>query len=463
MMASSLFKVVWRRLSSLLPPLLALLLGRAAVAQDSHHWTDQIGNRARLLGGAVIGSADDLSALFYNPGSLALVENPELLLAGSVLQLTSVRLENVEAPERGVGQLTAQLSPSLFAGEIGGGEPSRNRVAYSFLTKVSTKFRLSDRSSTTTPDFSARELDLAGIDSRLELDLTEYWFGGTYARKLGESSGIGVSTFLAVRNQSRRRQVFSQALTDEGQALVSLQSRDFSYQHWRLLWKFGYSTVLEKWKVGLSVTTPGVGLGGSGSTGIDRTLVGQAVDDEGHPTTEIASNFQKTSAEFRSPLSVGGGAARTFGKARVHVSAEWFDRVSPYELLDTEPFEGQTSGETIATDVIYGLESVLNAGVGVEYAFRDDLGVYASFRTDRSGFDESLDTNASTTTYDIFHVAGGASFGVGGQDFTLGGVVAFGNSVLEPDITDGAARNPMLDVRYTRVTIILGVNFSFGP
>jgi hypothetical protein len=47
---------------------LALLFAGPATAQDSQWWTNQYGNRARLLGGAVIGSARDLSAVYYNPG-----------------------------------------------------------------------------------------------------------------------------------------------------------------------------------------------------------------------------------------------------------------------------------------------------------------------------------------------------------------------------------------------------------
>ena len=71
---------------------LAFLLGigfaNLAPAQDAHYWTDQFGNRARLLGGAVVGSVRDLSATYYNPGSLALVPTAELLLAGNVLSYT---------------------------------------------------------------------------------------------------------------------------------------------------------------------------------------------------------------------------------------------------------------------------------------------------------------------------------------------------------------------------------------
>ncbi|HJN91846.1 MAG TPA: long-chain fatty acid transport protein, partial [Dehalococcoidia bacterium] len=42
-----------------------------AAAQDSNYWTIQYGNRARLLGGSAVGSASDLSAVYYNPGRLA--------------------------------------------------------------------------------------------------------------------------------------------------------------------------------------------------------------------------------------------------------------------------------------------------------------------------------------------------------------------------------------------------------
>ena len=48
------------------------LLTARAYAQTAHYWTDQYGSRSRLLGGAVIGSVDDLAAVYYNPARLAL-------------------------------------------------------------------------------------------------------------------------------------------------------------------------------------------------------------------------------------------------------------------------------------------------------------------------------------------------------------------------------------------------------
>jgi len=66
-----------RSLRAAVPAALLLLsVGvQDASAQDSHYWTTQYGNRSRLLAGAVIGSVDDVSAVFYNPGALALIES----------------------------------------------------------------------------------------------------------------------------------------------------------------------------------------------------------------------------------------------------------------------------------------------------------------------------------------------------------------------------------------------------
>ena len=94
----------------------AALWAPAASAQDTHYWTEQYGNRARLLGGAVIGSSSDLSSVYYNPGRLALVNDPELLLAGNVFEYSIIRLTEEER-DNDIKSSRFSLTPSLFAGE----------------------------------------------------------------------------------------------------------------------------------------------------------------------------------------------------------------------------------------------------------------------------------------------------------------------------------------------------------
>ena len=48
----------------LVAALVALFAPSESFAQDTHYWANQLGNRARLLGGAVVGNPGDLSAVY---------------------------------------------------------------------------------------------------------------------------------------------------------------------------------------------------------------------------------------------------------------------------------------------------------------------------------------------------------------------------------------------------------------
>ena len=92
--------------------------GGAVWAQDAQYWTNQYGNRARLLAGAVIGSSTDLAAVYYNPGALSLLENPELLLSANVFQYTHYNLQLADSEMTDLSSSQVGGAPSLFAGEI---------------------------------------------------------------------------------------------------------------------------------------------------------------------------------------------------------------------------------------------------------------------------------------------------------------------------------------------------------
>jgi hypothetical protein len=448
-----------KRCSFVIVALLYISVGKTS-AQDAHYWTNQFGNQARLLGGAVIGSAADLSAVYYNPGALALVENPELLLAGNVFEITNVSVQAAVVENQGDSYWSARLSPSLFAGEIGS-KPEGNRFAYSFLTRDSAKLRIKDRAAASGSDFGVPGLEFASADYRFDAELNEYWIGGTWSRPIGERTGVGVSTFLAYRGHRARVQSTVQALAPDGRAAVAIQARDFDYWQLRLLWKVGLSTRLNRWRLGVTVTTPSIGLFGRGETSYDHTFVGQAVDENGNPLTDIATNTQTPAPEYHSPISLGVGAARLFGDTRLHFSAEWFAKTEEFVILDAEPFEAQSSGETIETALVHTLDSVLNVGIGIEHTF-SRFQAYGGFRTDFSGLARDSGNNGSSSYLDIFHLSGGAVFKAGGQDITLGGVLAFGSAPFaRENLIQELGMGRSSEWRYLRFTFVVGINLVF--
>lgn len=90
--------------------LVCLVPARPARAQDSNYWTNKYGTRSILLNGAVIGGPVDLSAMYYNPGGLALLKDP-----GTVLTVKAFAFSNISLPDAGGGTSTSMTrAPPFF-------------------------------------------------------------------------------------------------------------------------------------------------------------------------------------------------------------------------------------------------------------------------------------------------------------------------------------------------------------
>ena len=145
----------WRLVAHAVPLLVAgVLLGvpAEAAAQDAHYWSTQYGNRSRLLAGAVIGSVDDASSVYYNPGALALLEKAELLLGGNVFQYTDLTYEGAVAGELDLTSDRFKSVPAMLAGEFPFKFLGKNRLAYSYLVRADFDFRIRERGILTGED-----------------------------------------------------------------------------------------------------------------------------------------------------------------------------------------------------------------------------------------------------------------------------------------------------------------------
>ena len=456
------------RLKSLVVLVFLVTTGFTAVAsaQDAHYWTDQFGNRARLLGGAVVGSVRDLSATYYNPGGLALVPTAEILLAGNVLNYT--RYDVTTGPQQQkLSSSTFGLSPSLFAGEVPSNVVGNNRIAYSFLTRQEAEFRLQGRGSITGTDFEIPNLNVLADNLQVEQSMGEHWFGVTYSRRATARVGFGATTYLAVRNQEFQALNFATALGNNNRAAVAIQNRQFKYQNWALLWKIGVAAQFEGWDLGVTVTTPRLSFAGSGATGFDSTAVGQDINRDGSAITEVATNTQTgLSSDYQSPFSIAIGGAFALGATRLHLTTEWFAAMDEFVVLPSEPFVGQTSGELINTAITRELNSVFNIAVGVEHEFNEKMTAQGSFRTDFSGVDLDSDTVVPVGDWDIYHIAGGVTLTAGRSEFTLWAILAKGDTTTSGIFESvGDVAPPDQDpvtLEYFRLSLILGFNFTFN-
>jgi hypothetical protein len=438
-------------------------LAPSSRAQDTHYWNLQYGSHSLLLGGAVIGSVTDLGATYYNPGSLALFDAPEIALTGQSIQFERYRLES------GIGEgidLTSSRSganASLAATSFDFKRLKGHRFAYSTLPRQRMSFSMGTIQTGVTTEYTAfpgetRWAAELGVSQSFE----EQWHGLSWSMRLSDNVGIGVTNFLALRSQSITGDVLVEVLAEDGRVAVALADERWSFNHTRILWKIGFRLNQPRYTAGLTVTTPSIGVSGGGSVLVNKVETGAGND------LLVANMQDDVPSTYKSPLSIGLGGSFRWRTVRIHVSAEWFDRVPRFTALNPVDFVGQTTGDTLSRDLTHSLSAVLNYGVGIDFRIGDRVTGFGSFVTDHSGADDQEATNLSRSFWDIYHAAGGAIARIGPAEFTLGAAYAFANEKVDTNISiddpdDSGLIGPgeeNADLLYRRLTLILGFSVS---
>jgi hypothetical protein len=462
-----------RRLQSTLPvrilggAVVLLLAETHAVAQDSHYWTQEYGSRAELLGGVVAGSLVDLGAAYYNPGTLALVEDPDNIITSLTFQMENLKILDPDSPGEGLSTTSLRSAPSLFAGRL----PWRwenGRFAYSMLVRQEFRTTIKSRFGA-TGDFltSSPEEDLLVGETFNRQDVSEMWAGLTWSRRLSEHTGFGISQFFTYFGQSTRLQNLVQITSPSGEGGAVTLIDDFDFWTLGILWKIGLGFDFDPWTFGISFTTPKLTYYGTGKALYLRSLIGLDLDGNGQPDSQLEADLQKDlGARHRSPFAIAIGGSYSFGNAAVHFSSEWFAPVERYTAVDAQ-LEGSVGGVTLNRLITQELQDVVNAGIGFEYRFNERWAYYGSFRTDFSATIEGSETSLSLTTWNLYHISSGMRFSVGSLGATLGAAFAFGGDDLPQRIDFSTISDEnlplgergLLEADYLRMRFILGFSF----
>ena len=421
-------------------------------AQDAQFWHNHYGTKGTLLGGAVIGSVEDLSAVYYNPGYLGLKPNPGLAFGTGVFDVAYLQIETDSLFQKPIDRLTAETAPGLIAGQVTFADDARNHFTYSLIGRQ--KFNTV---------IQGRSLAVDAVHDRLstlyiQQDLTEYWGGVTWSRPITDSVGLGVSLFGAHRSQRRRNEVTQDSLFDDGRVAHSSVDAGWNFWNLRLLMKIGVFWQNGPWTAGMTLTTPSLSLFGYGDAYGSRVVAGVA------PSVDELLDFRSdgSNTTYLSPLSIGVGAGYRYHNVRFHASLEWFGGISRYEVMDRVP--STDPQDTAALAVVDQMSSIANAGVGLEVTVSNRFSYFFSFVTDLSTVSSDFDLVLALSTWDVFHLNGGAVFQVG--DFTLTGGLGLAVGKSRPAsgggsyISDGFfGLNREVEVTWGRVRAVVGLTY----
>ena len=432
-------------------------------AQDTHYWNLHYGSRSTLLSGAVIGSVSDMAATYYNPAALALFPAPEILLSGKVYQYNSLSLNNGAGPGKDLTSSTIEAAPTLFAGSFTFDWLGDHTLSYSILTRQRMNFGIEGRRGGVQESDLGEDLVAGELIANQEL--SDLWIGLTWAVKMGSNFAIGVTPYVSVRNQKTRKHAYSEVINQNGDVSASIITQQFEYSNYRLLAKFGIGAMFDALTVGLNLTTPTLSVTGNGSSLVNLANTGEGTSDE---TAFIANYQQDVTARHKMPLAIGGGAGYRLGRHRIHISAEWYDNVARYIVVDTQEFTAQSSGEIFKNRVDSELKSVFNYGMGAEFAVSENLNLFLSYITDFSAAVPGTETNLTVSNWDIYHLSGGASFEIGRSEFTLGINYAFGSGKAKGPVNlpEGEIKSSLVDlvegsdIDYDRLRFLIGFSIE---
>lgn len=427
------------------------------IAQENNYWNIQYGTRSTLLGGAVIGSVSDLSATFYNPGAIALFPDVKFILSAQVYQLDKYKIVDGAAEGKDLDYSSIVPSPSFVALDLGSDFLGDDRLAFSILTRQNSNTEFSTRvidSLEVINSSPGKESFAGGISAGKKFN--DVWGGITYSTKLSKIIGIGFTGYISYRSHQASSITMLQALQSNGDIASYSNIINYNFNNCRALAKIGLGLNFKPLTIGITATTPSLNIFGSGSVGTHLFVSG--ID-----SNRFESNYQEeVKSEFNSSWAVGIGGAYKLGNVKLHLSAEWYDAIKKFYVLDTKPYTSQSSGEILTNDLTHEAKSVINYGFGFDYFASDSLIFSLSVTSDFSAYVKNTTTNlAPYSAWDLIHIAGGSTFNIWKSEVTLGFVYSFGSQNIQNkiDITpdeNESSINRESEFKYSQIKVLLG-------
>jgi hypothetical protein len=486
------FKSAFFKLINLLPNqggilsilLLAVIFPVSIQAQDTHHWGNQFGTRAALLGGAVLTDTLDNAGVYYNPGNLAFLDTTTLSLTANSYGLESIQIENALGERADFRGLQFNTIPLLISGAFK--LKSGFQINYGLLTPVSFKFngiariqRLSDLIPEEESPGPEELIAESGIYTRVQ----ETSLALGISKKINPALGIGISLLNTLRSVDYSLRFSGKTLTNQTvPILLSRTQNEFiNYFNVRTALKAGINYQGSDFGLGFTLTSPGLSWLGNGTVAEDLTLVNFTIPGSDQRFSAYASDRQeKLKSTYKSPMEIGFGAHKSWGKNSLSLNITHFTSIDPYRIITVEPnvlirpdvIPGISSADFLNVET--SMNSVTNFAVGMEHRANANLDLMGSFRTDFSYFNPDLAMSEQLITeftqWDLFHLAFGTMIKKEQSSLTLGVTYSFGgtDSYVQENSFSEADPNPPLEgsfiitqARYSNFGILVGYSFFF--
>jgi len=410
-----------------------------STAQDTHYWTHKFGPRNTLLSGSDDATSSDNSAIINNPGGIGFNAHNSLSMTTNAYSLDNNKLLDGAGSGLNMSSITPISIPLILSGVFKYPKLSKWSAGYALLDKSHFNFKSSQRFdglfNVLTDTYSpGMEEFVSQIDIRN--NLTEMWAGISVAYRINEHLAVGVSNFLAYRDQSSSYVYTARAIRNNVQQGLDIVSANallnISYYNVRNILKLGISGRFDKLSAGISITLPSFMLYSNGTVNSDLTGVNVLLDSVQQQRASFVANDRQTNlkAKFKSPASISAGINTALGKkTRLYVTGEFFLGIAPYMVISPKPSAYIRPGNLTVTNssdflsVAGGAAPVFNVAVGLQTQLSNRFSFLCGVRTDNSYFTSKADdigNQISITSCSIYHGTSGVMMKRNKSDIYIG-------------------------------------------
>ncbi len=455
--------------------------------QINHYWTNQVGARSTMLGGAVVGNVRDNSAIYYNPGGLAFIDNSSISADGDAVYVDFFKHKNGAGDGIHMKNTSAESVPSALSGTFKDKKRPWLTLNYALLNHNISRSSFNAKYSGIEDVMSDHPGDENYLGTySFSNDTREDWVILGRGYRVNERFSLGISTIIAFLSQTQSEKYnISTYVQDENGGVEELgyniNETDLRYNNVGLMAKIGWSYEFDKLRIGGTIATPRLSLYSVSKAYLNRNNQ-IAVSPYTEYPTKKAINQAKVPVQYKSPWSIDMGMSYPVSiKGIVYVTVAYFSKINKYNQLKgdielNQPEEVLNPSEENYYAVYQAHKPITNIAVGYEYRLNDNYSLLAGFRTDFNYLDvEELDQDdgyiPTFSNYDIYHLSGGVDYKNDKISLNIGIISGFGQSkgnqqlinLIDPkdeNLLLGSINNNV-DSSFLRLGLLFGITYFF--